>query len=357
MGLLLIFSKPSTSKNRRPFEPFVSVIIAARNEGQYLKNCIESLLEIDYPHNKMEIIIVDDDSQDDTRDIITAVHHSKIIKYFFLSPNLKTRPGKAGALLFGIEKSAGDIIFITDADCRIPTLWIKGLLSYMSEKVGLVGGFTVLTSERTTSFLEKIESLDLVYLLTVAAASAQMGKASSWIGNNMAFRRQVYDQVGGYHRLGFSLIEDMVLVNAVSRHTDWQIRFIADPDILIHSRPVQSLLKLINQRKRWVSGIKDIRPFGRMLLFLNFLSRIATPVFLFITDWKLIFVYLAFITVIDILICRNSLKRLNHSFLIKYIIAFELMGILFALALPLSFAVKQKITWKDNRYSYPVWKL
>jgi cellulose synthase/poly-beta-1,6-N-acetylglucosamine synthase-like glycosyltransferase len=357
LGLLLIFNKPSAKKNQVPFEPFVSVIIAARNEDGFLRTCIESMLRVDYPHHKIEIIIVDDNSDDDTRNIVTSYNDSKIIRYFTLSPNLKSRPGKAGALLFGIEKSIGEVVFITDADCRIPSTWIKGLLSYMTDEVGLVGGFTVVTSEESISILSETESLDLIYLLTAASASAQLGKAASWIGNNMAFRRRVYNQVGGYHLLGFSLIEDMALVNAVSRRTNWQVRFTADPDILIHSRPVQSLRKLINQRKRWLSGIKDIRPFGRMLLIFNFLSRIGIPICLIALSWKFVFAYMASIMIIDIWICRNSLRMLNRLYLIKYIFGFELMGVFFALVLPLSFIVKRKITWKDHRYTYPVWKI
>ena len=352
-GLLFILTKPQSSKRAQPFEPLVSVVLPARNEGHRLKYCVESLLLLDYPPEKMEIIIVDDDSQDGSQEIIAPLIASKnYISYHILTPELKIQPGKAGALLYGIEKSSGEVVFVTDADCRVPRTWIKGLLAHMTDSTGLVGGFTILENETDpAAILGKIESLDLVFLLTVAASSARLRRAASWIGNNLAFRRQAYDQVGGYAALGFSLIEDMTLVNAIGQKTQWGLRFSAEPDTLVLSYPLHSFKEFLDQHKRWLFGIKDIRPFAKLLIGLAFLSRTGIPVLFFLTSAKLALSILASVLFIDMFICRRSLAALNRLELLKYFFGFECHTIFLAFALPISLIARPKIQWKENTYS------
>ena len=353
LGLRFIFARPCVAVSDSVPEPMVSIILATRNEAAILKKCLESLLRIDYPEKKFELIVVDDDSQDQSPQIIRAFADAhRNVYYYRLQPNLKRGAGKAGALMYGIEKSRGEIIFITDADCVVTPTWVRGLLVQMSGEVGLVGGFTVLDHRNdSTSLFCKVESLDLIYLLSVAAASANSGKPASWIGNNMAFRRKAYEQVGGRSAIGNSLIEDMTLVDAISRKTEWKIHFAAHPDTAVYSHPVRSILDFFTQRQRWLCGATDIRPFAQFLLMLTFLTRITFPLILIVMNWKIALLYLASLVIIDIFICGKSLRILNRMDLMKYFLGFELLSILSSFALPLAFLFRPKIKWKDISYS------
>ena len=227
-------------------EPKISIIVAARNEAQHLSKCLQSLLNVEYPLAKTEIIVVDDCSTDRSGEIIEKIARTySRIKHLRLDPTQKRQPGKAGAILYGIDHSSGEIIFITDADCQVPPTWVRGLLSLFTERVGLVGGFTLLDRKKdATSLFGRVQSLDWLYLLSVAAAAATRGKPLSWIGNNMAFRRQAYETVGGYQALGCSLIEDFALAHAIATQTDWQVRFAAVKDALVQSSPATSWIHL-----------------------------------------------------------------------------------------------------------------
>ena len=110
--------------------PTASVIVAARNEENNILACIESLDKLDYPEGKLEIILVDDFSEDGTKKIIDEFIADKP-KFRLIQPSLKLteKVGKANALANGIRASKGEIILTTDADCAVSPTWAKTLAS------------------------------------------------------------------------------------------------------------------------------------------------------------------------------------------------------------------------------------
>ena len=142
------------------FEPSVSIIVAARNEAENLPACLRSLISVNYPKEKLEIIIVNDFSTDSTKEILDSFHSVQVVHL----KEEKKRPGKAGALLEGIKKSSGEIIFVTDADCKIPKTWIKTILKSFDEQTGLSGGFTFIESETKPNWWSASQTLELMFL-------------------------------------------------------------------------------------------------------------------------------------------------------------------------------------------------
>ena len=122
--------------------PRVSVIVPARNEEENLEACIRSLVEVDYPAERLQIIVVDDRSEDGTAEILDqmaaefpmlrALHRSDSE----VDPNLR---GKPGALQYGIEHSDGELLLMTDADCIVSPGWVRGMVNQFEDpEVGLV---------------------------------------------------------------------------------------------------------------------------------------------------------------------------------------------------------------------------
>jgi glycosyltransferase involved in cell wall biosynthesis len=91
--------------------PSVSVIIPTYNYGQYIKFAIKSVLDQDYEHGKIEIIVVDDGSEDETRQILEDFILTNSIQYYF-----QNNAGKANATYFAIGRCTGKYIFNLDAD-------------------------------------------------------------------------------------------------------------------------------------------------------------------------------------------------------------------------------------------------
>ena len=114
--------------------PPVSVIICARNEAHNLRKYLPAVLEQQYPH--FEVLVVDDDSTDDTNAVLTAFQanytHLRVLR---LSP--KTSPGKKYALAQGIEAARYEYLVFTDADCTPASVrWLEHLVG------GFHGGAT-----------------------------------------------------------------------------------------------------------------------------------------------------------------------------------------------------------------------
>jgi len=118
-----------------PDYPKVSVIIPARNEEEYIEECLKSIITQDYPRNKLEIIVVDGASQDNTKKIIHEIA-SKIVKVV-VNPKKIT----SSALNLGVKKSSGDIKIIFGAHATMAKAYIRNCVIYL-KKTGAdcVGG-------------------------------------------------------------------------------------------------------------------------------------------------------------------------------------------------------------------------
>lgn len=115
----------------------VSVIIITKNHSKYLLRCIRSLLNQSYKN--FEIIIIDHNSSDDTSKIVQSCKSEKI-KYFLYAD----KQNIAAVRNFGIEKSLGEYVFFTDADCMVAKNWIEeGMNVLVKKEVAGVEGKTV----------------------------------------------------------------------------------------------------------------------------------------------------------------------------------------------------------------------
>jgi mycofactocin system glycosyltransferase len=117
-----------------PTFPFVSVIIPVKNRPQDIRECLTSLTSLDYPKNKVEIIVVNDGSTDSTGEVIQtfdvkAIHPPRSI-------------GASACRNLAAREANGDFLGFTDSDCVVHPHWLKELSPYFNDqKVGIVGGF------------------------------------------------------------------------------------------------------------------------------------------------------------------------------------------------------------------------
>ena len=129
-----------------PFAPpFLSIIVAARNEEKTISSCMNSLIKLEYPIDKYEIIFVDDHSIDKTAEIIKE-YQSQFQQLHLISlqnegENESIKFPKRRALEAGIAFSKGEIILMTDADCEVSPHWAKLISSvFKIENCVFVGG-------------------------------------------------------------------------------------------------------------------------------------------------------------------------------------------------------------------------
>lgn len=114
-------------------EPFVSVVIPVYNDPKRIEICIKKLLEQTYPRNKYEIIVVDNNSTDETAEIVKKYP----VKLFFE----KEIQSSYAARNKGLEKAKGEIVAFTDSDCQPTSSWIEnGVKGIWERKADLLAG-------------------------------------------------------------------------------------------------------------------------------------------------------------------------------------------------------------------------
>jgi 1,2-diacylglycerol 3-beta-glucosyltransferase len=346
--LLALSKKEKKHKHIASF-PNVSVVVAARNEEENIERCLRSILQVDYPADKLEVVVADDGSTDRTPEIISKIkqehNNLKVIRIESQINNLK---GKANALAQAIAQTNGEFIFLTDADCEVPRTWIKGMLRHFDEKTGVASGVTII---ETGKIFYGMQSLDWAFLLSVAAAVGRLFKPVACIGNNMAFRKEAYIECGGYQNLKFSITEDFALFKAITENGKWGYAFPVDLETLVISKPVKTLKELYHQKKRWGTGGLDTGLLGIAVMsggFIFHLLLILSP--LLIEKISSLLISLALKFFIDGAFLFKTLRKFKKTSLLKYLPFFELYYIIYVVVLPFVVFFGGKTVWKDRKY-------
>lgn len=266
-------------------EPFVSVIIPSYNEHNTLANCVHSLLNQTYLN--YEIIIVDDGSTDGT--FWVARHFAR--KHKLVRAFTKNNGGKASALNFGASKARGSIIVAIDADSIFLNDTVEQLvLSFHNPQVAAVGG-NVKVANRSNP-LARQQALEYITGLTVQRqAFAHLGCMQVISGAIGAFRRDVFDAIGGYSR--DTIVEDMdITIELVKRG----YKVIYNPQAIAYTEAPESIHAFLRQRYRWTFGSFQVLRKHRKALWhrhTNGMGFIGMPYFL-IFPWIEVCVSLLF---------------------------------------------------------------
>ena len=117
------------------YQPSLSILIAAYNEEASIANKVNQTLDLDYPSDKLEVVVVSDGSTDRTNEIMSAFAHPQV--RFFVAP----RGGKTNAQNFGVERCRGEIVVFSDATSVYKTDALRQLAAYFTDPtVGAVSG-------------------------------------------------------------------------------------------------------------------------------------------------------------------------------------------------------------------------
>lgn len=274
LGYLLFYYRGLSllTGGRNSTSPSVTVIIPARNEEKNIHLCLDALLRQDYPKELLEIIVVDDCSEDGTVRIVeqySAAHSHRITCIPLQTHDDRISP-KINALSTGIEKSAGDIIATTDADCTASENWISSLASHFEESVGVVTGTTVYgKTEGMSDVFRGIQFLDFISYTAVGAGSIGKNMVSTCNGSNMAFRRKAFDEIGGFNSFShLNTGDDSLLGQKITASKKWKGKFIIDPFSSVTTLPAASWKEFFSQRMRWAGQTTEY-PAATLIFMIN----------------------------------------------------------------------------------------
>jgi len=331
----------------RGYQPRISVVVAARNEEMNIGRCLQSLVAQEYPAERMEIIVMNDGSEDGTEEIIsTFVTENPIVKYYQVQKENSHLRGKTSAVAQGFDKATGEIFVTTDADCAVPREWLREIASYFEPGTGLVAGFTV--QEGTTIF-SAIQSLDWVYLMTLGSAGVGLSKPLGCIGNNLALRREAYESVGGYRGIPFSVTEDLALLQAVCGTGKWGYKYPLNKNMFVTSVPCQDTRTLWAQKRRWAHGGKKLRLPGYLVLIVSLLMNIGILSSIVTLQWQTLAILWAVRWGADLMILMPTLKCFGMTGLLKYFFPYEVYAFLYEILLPFGL-LKKEVAWKGRTF-------
>ncbi|MFQ5603668.1 MAG: glycosyltransferase [bacterium] len=340
--------------------PSISILVALRNEERTLASCVNSLLNLEYPPHLLEIVLINDRSRDRTPALIEQYKQkSNLIKTVHIDHSIKGLSGKANAIAQAINLCRGEIILVTDGDCQVPKTWAKAHAACYRKNVGLVGGFTLLDKKHTpATIFSKIQSLDWAYLLSIGTGAMGFGWPLSVLGNNFSFRRAAYEEVGGYRKMGFTIIEDFALMKTLLHKTNWKVLYPIEPEMLVYSQAMPDFKAFYQQRKRWSAGGKEVGLYGKFLMALALTVHTLVPISWFLINPVFCIAGLAVLIAADYCLLLRTTGLVHRRDLLRFFAVWEIFYFLYTILFTPVLLFPTSVKWKDTTYTWKLnWKL
>ncbi|MDP5275273.1 glycosyltransferase [Chengkuizengella axinellae] len=246
---------------RRPIEdweknigdqlPRVSILIPAHNEALVIERTVLSMVRLNYPNDRLEVIVINDNSSDDTGMIVTNISkkhpHVKVVNT--KPPN--AGKGKSSALNEGLQQSTGEVIVVYDADNTPERNAVYSLVLALKNdpKAGaIVGKFRVINAKR--NLLTRFINIETICFQWMAQAGRfNWFKMTTIPGTNFAIRRDLLEVLGGWDVKALS--EDTELTIRVY-NLGYYIRFF--PAAITWEQEPETWKVWWKQRTRWARG-------------------------------------------------------------------------------------------------------
>jgi len=278
-------------KRKRSFKKrLVSVIIACRNEENTLPRLLTLLVNQTYPKDLFEVIVANDESDDSSEEILQSFSNKfDYIKYFNVAERELAVSPKKNALTQAISRSKGEILLLTDADCFPKSTWIESMVQAFEDDVSMVAGYSSTEIDwKKASFVQKFEHIDLLCLYIGLAGGFAMGKQFTAVGQNLAYTRKAYEQVGGFSKINHLISGDDCNFMQLLRKEGLKIKFNFEDDSFVKTKAITSWKKLVNQHSRWFSNLKLMLKLNTeffLILAALFIYYVGIVITLFI-DWR-----------------------------------------------------------------------
>lgn len=227
----------------------VTVIIPARNESANIKACLSALMAQTYPRSLIEIIVVDDLSEDDTAEIVKNFP----VKLIRNNPKPGTIAFKKQAIATGISQASGALILTTDADCIVANTWVSTMVNTLqSQRAYMVTGPVKMMPGNQC--LSMFQSLDFAILQGITAASVGSGIHDMSSGANLAYIKSFYHEVGGFNGIDdIASGDDMLLMQKFSAQYPGSIGYAFSTDAMVNTKTEPTWKLFLQQRIRWAS--------------------------------------------------------------------------------------------------------
>ncbi len=249
----------------------LTVVVPFKDEEENLQDLITCLSQQSYPD--FEVIFVDDNSEDQSEVIIKNALRETDLKHKVIN---SLGLGKKEAISNGIVQAKNGIIVTTDADCRMGPKWLERInAAFNSEQIKMVSAPVVLESKG--GLFQNWQELEFSSLIGSGGAMINLGIPTMSNGANLAYRKEVFDEVGGFEGITNTPSgDDELLMKKIRAKYPNAIRFLQEKNAVVRTNTLRSWKKFIHQRRRWASKWKvHPRPWTIATAFLIFLFNLV----------------------------------------------------------------------------------
>lgn len=267
--------------------PFVSIMVPAHNEGIVIVRTVEALLNFNYPKDRYEVIVINDNSSDNSAELLAKLGNEFPNRNFHVinTDNITGGKGKSNALNIGFKQAKGSVIAIYDAD-NTPEpnalRYLVGELEANQEYGAVIGKFR--TRNKNTNLLTKFINVEtLAFQWMAQAGRFQLFKLCTIPGTNFIVRREIIEAIGGWDEK--ALAEDTEISFRIYM-MGYKIKF--QPKAVTWEQEPQTLSVWFRQRTRWVKGNIYVIVKNTRLLFEPKARRIRFDILYFLSIYFLL---------------------------------------------------------------------
>ncbi|MBH8145678.1 glycosyltransferase [Clostridioides difficile] len=317
--------------------PMISILVPAHNEAKVIGRTVESLLLLNYPKSKMKLIVINDNSSDNSKEILENIK-DRYNNYNFTIINtdsLTGGKGKSNALNIGYTISKGDFIAVYDADNTPDKNALRYLVQtiVMNDELGaVIGKFR--TRNKNKNLLTKFINIETLSFQWMSQAGRwQLFNLCTIPGTNFILRRSIIEEIGGWDSK--AIAEDTEISFRIYK-LGYKIKLV--PQSITWEQEPETVKVWIKQRTRWAKGniyvlmkyIKNIFKQGR--------NKIVFDIAYFFSVY---FLFLTSVIISDILFVLSISKLVEISIPINFFLIWILSYLLFIIEVSISLTIEK----------------
>ncbi len=300
--------KPKLRKNH----PNVCIIVPCFNEEKTIVKTVHSLLKLDYPRNRLEILVIDDGSSDKTLERAKTLEKYTQVKVFH-----KPNKGKYTALNYGLSKTKAEFVGCLDADSFVISQALGLIMPYFNNPK-IMACTSSVKIHQAKGALQRIQKIEYIFGIFLRKVFALLNSITVAPGPFTIFRKRAFDKLGPF-RHGHNTEDLEIAFRIQSKNYE-----IANaPNACVYTVGPSSFKKLFQQRKRWYSGLSRNAWDYRSLMFNRTYGDLGFFVFPSIFLSVLIFLFVSFYAIFQFT------QYAIHRFIVWQAVGFNLNQFVF----------------------------
>ena len=266
-----------------------SIVIPFRNEAENLPELLESLLLLNYPLERFEIFLVNDDSADDSEKIISEFIEKQPQFDLKVIQNIRSSNSpKKDAIKTAIEISKFDYILTTDADCKIPQNWLQSFNTEIIKSNPAMIAAPVTIEVNNPKFGTAFEALDFLSLQISGAGAFGLNRAFMANGANLCYKKEAFFNQNGFDGNSDITSGDDVFLLQKFIKQQLKVTFLKDKFAVVTTKPLNNFKKMVQQRIRWASKTSAYTSnFAKLIGIIVFIMNLAFSLSLLLGIFKL----------------------------------------------------------------------